>query len=163
MRATVEDVHHRDGQDVRVRAAHVAEQRQAGRLGGGVRDGQRDAQHGVGAELALVVGPVELDHGGVDLALVGGVEADDLLGDRLVDVLDSLQDALAQVARLVAVAQLDGLELAGGSAGRDRSAALCVIVEKDLDLNGGVAARVEDLASVNDVDECHGDLPFVGV
>ena len=49
------------GSSVRVRAAEVAEQRQLGRLGGGLGDGERDAEDRVGAELALVRGAVELD------------------------------------------------------------------------------------------------------
>ena len=59
VRAAVEDVHHRDGQDVRVGAADVAEERQPGRLGRGVRDGERDAEDGVGAEVLLVGRAVE--------------------------------------------------------------------------------------------------------
>ena len=54
VRAAVEDVHHRDGQHVRVRAAEVAEQRQVGRVGGGPGDRERDAEDGVGAEPGLV-------------------------------------------------------------------------------------------------------------
>ena len=38
--ATVEDVHHRHGQQVRRGAADVAEERQAGRVGGGARHGE---------------------------------------------------------------------------------------------------------------------------
>ena len=80
MRAAVEDVHHRHRQHVRVRAAEVAEQRQVGGLGGGLGDGQRDAEDGVGAERALVGGAVQVDHRLVDQPLLGGVEADQLAG-----------------------------------------------------------------------------------
>ena len=75
MRAAVEDVHHRHRQQVRVGAADVAEERQAGRLGGGLGDGERDAEDRVGAELGLVGRAVEVDHRLVDEALVVGVEA----------------------------------------------------------------------------------------
>ena len=74
--AAVEDVHHRHGQDVGVGAAEVAEQRQAGRLGSGLGHRERDAEDGVGAELALVVGAVEAEHHAVDEALLAGVVAD---------------------------------------------------------------------------------------
>ena len=115
--AAIEDVHHRPlGQDVGARAADVLEEVQAGGLGGGLGGGQGDAEDGVGAELALVGGAVELEHEAVEAALVGGVEADDLGGDDVVDVGDRLLDALAQVAALVAIAQLDGLEGTGGGA-----------------------------------------------
>ena len=95
VRAAVEDVHHRDGQHVRVRAAEVAEQRQVGGLGGGVRDGQRDAEDGVGAERGLVGGGVQVEHRLVDQALLGGVVADELRADLLDDGEDGLLDALA--------------------------------------------------------------------
>ncbi|MPM30051.1 hypothetical protein SDC9_76593 [bioreactor metagenome] len=154
--ATVEDVHHRHGKDVGRRTADVAVERQVGRLCGGVGDGQRDAEDGVGAQLALVRGAVEFEHGLVEEALLGGLEAQQLGGDLLDDVLDGLQDALAAVARIVAVTQLDGLELPGRSAGRDVGAALGVVVEDDLDLDSRVAARVENLAGVDEFDACHG-------
>ena len=54
VRAAVEDVHHRHRQQVRVRAAEVAEQRQLGGLGGGLGDRERDAEDRVGAEPGLV-------------------------------------------------------------------------------------------------------------
>ena len=61
------------------------------------------------------------------------------------DVADGLADALAEVALLVAVAQLEGLVLAGGGAGRDGGAAQVAARHGHLDLDGGVAAGVEDL------------------
>jgi hypothetical protein len=44
-------------------------------------------------------------------------------GDSALDVAHGLEDALAQVALLVAVAELDGLVLAGGGAGGHGGAA----------------------------------------
>ena len=70
MRAAVEDVHHRHRQQVRVRPAEVAVERQLGRLGRGVGDRQRDAEDRVGAELGLVGRRVEVEHDPVDRALV---------------------------------------------------------------------------------------------
>ncbi len=73
--AAVEDVHQRNRQDVAVRAAQVLEQRQVRAHCGGIGHCQRDAQDGVGAELGLVAGAVQVKHGLVDGALVGGVKA----------------------------------------------------------------------------------------
>ena len=86
--AAVHDVHHGHRQRERVDAADVLVERQLERRGGGVGGGQRDAEDGVGAELGLVRRAVELDEHAVDEALVGGVEAHDLLGDHVVDVVD---------------------------------------------------------------------------
>ena len=140
-----------------VGAADVAEQRQAGRLGGGLRRGERDAEDRVGAELGLVGGAVEVEHRLVDEALVVGVEADDRAGDRVDDAGDGLLHALAEVA-LAAVAQLDGLEGAGGGAAGHGRATERAVLEEDLHLDGGVAARVEDLAGADCSDDRHGVL-----
>ena len=66
--AAVEDVHHRHGQHVGVRAADVAVQRQLELVGRGLGDGEADAEDRVGAEPGLVVGAVEVDELGVDRA-----------------------------------------------------------------------------------------------
>ena len=73
-----------------VGAADVAVERQLDLVGGGRGDGQRHAEDGVGAEAALVVGAVEVEQDAVDLALVEGVEPDDVLGDLVVDVADGV-------------------------------------------------------------------------
>ena len=79
--------------------------------GSGLAHGHGHAEDGVGAEVVLVLGAVEVEHDLVDLSLVDGVEvlADELGGDGLVDVLDGLEDALAVPFGLVLVAELEGL------------------------------------------------------
>ena len=69
--------------------------------------------------------------------------------------VDGLLDALADVALLVAVAALDGLERAGGGAGGNGRAGDGAVVEGDLDLDGGVAAGVEDLPGADCFDAGH--------
>ena len=161
VRAAVDDVHHRHRQQVGVGAADVAEQRQAGRLGGGLGGGERDAEDRVGAELGLVGRAVEVEHRLVDEALVVGVEADDRAGDRVDDAADGLLHALAEVA-LAAVAQLDRLEGAGGGAAGHGRAAERAVLEEHLHLDGGVAARIEDLAGADCSDDRHGCAPEGG-
>jgi uncharacterized protein YqfA (UPF0365 family) len=63
-----------------------------------------------------------------------------------VHVGDGLLHALAEVARLVAVAQFDGFVLAGGGAGRNRGAADSAAGEANVDLDGRIAAGIDDLA-----------------
>ena len=154
MRAAVEDVHHRHRQDVRRLAAEVAPQRQVLLGRRGPRGGERDAEDRVRAQARLVVGAVELDQLAVEALLVERVVAGDRLGDLAVDVADGLRDALAAVG-VAAVAQLGGLELAGGGAGGDRGAPVRAGAEVDLHLDGGVAAGVKDLACVDRFDLAH--------
>jgi hypothetical protein len=149
--------HHRHRQQVRVGATDVAEERQAGGLGRGLRGGEGDTEDRVGAELGLVGRAVEVEHRLVDEALVVGVEPDDRPGDGVDHAGHGLLDALAEVA-LAAVAQLDGLEGAGGRPAGDGRATERAVLEEDLHLDGGVAARVEDLAGADCGDDRHGVL-----
>jgi hypothetical protein len=69
--------------------------------------------------------------------------------------LGGLLDALAAIARGVAVATLDRLEGTRRGARGDRGAGDGPVVERELDLHGGVATRVEDLAGANCLDAGH--------
>ena len=79
---------------------------------------------------ALFGRAVERDHRLVDGDLVLGVHAADRLEDLAVDGLDRLQHALAEIARLVAVAQLDRLVRAGRGARGHRRAAHRAVLER---------------------------------
>ena len=94
----------------------------------------------------FVFGAVDGDHGGVEEALVGGVDADELGREDGFDVVDRGENAFAEVVRLVAVAELDGFVLAGGCAGRNGGAAHGSAGEQDVGFDGGIAAGVEDFA-----------------
>ena len=63
--------------------------------------------------------PSSFDHAAVERALVGGVKPGDSLGDFAVHVGDGFENALAEIARFIAVAQLEGFVFAGGSAARE--------------------------------------------
>ena len=147
MGAAVQDVHHGHGQLVAGHAAQKAVQGHIQRDGrrAGRRDGDR--QNGVCAEVRLVLGAVGLQHGGVHGVDVGGIHAGEDLVDGGVDVLNSLADALAAETALVAVAQLEGLKLAGGRTAGGSAAANRAVGQPDLGLNSGVAAGVDDLAA----------------
>jgi hypothetical protein len=160
--AAVDDVHHRHRQHAAVHAAEVAVQRQARFFGRGAGHGHRHGQHRVGAQAALVVGAVQVDQRLVEEVLLGGVEAQHRLGDLGVDVLDGLEHALAEVARLVAVAQLDGFARAGGRARGHGRAAHGARLQQHVAFDGGVAARVQDLAA-DDVNDCAHCFSFFQV
>ena len=147
VRAAVEDVHHGDGQGLGVDAADIVIQAGAQGLSGGLGHGQGTAQDGVGAQAALVGSAVQLDHGLVDGHLVQGVHADQALSQLGVHVGHGLLHALAQVAVLVAVAQLAGLVHAGGSAGGHGGAAHGAVLQDNLHLDGGVAAGVDNFTA----------------
>ncbi|MCY1298882.1 hypothetical protein D9M70_483890 [compost metagenome] len=156
MGAAVDDVHHRNRKHVGVRAADVTVERQAGRFGGSLGDGQRHAEDGVGAEARLVRRAVEFDHGLVDLDLVLGIETADRFEDLAIDGFYGALDALAEVARTT-IAQLDSLMRTGRGARRDRRTAEASVFQVHVDLDGRVAAAVQNF-SADDVDDCSHDL-----
>ena len=119
--------------------------RHRGSLGGREADGEQ----GVGAEARLVLGAVHLDHQAVDVALRGGVDADELGSEAIVDVGHGVEHALAEVGALVAVTQLAGLVDAGRGTRGDRGAAFSAVIQADVDFDGGIAARVDDLAGAD--------------
>ena len=85
--------------------------------------------------------------------LVGRVHPVELGRDPVGDVADRRQHALAAVAGLVAVAQLDRLVGAGRRAGRHGRPPDRAVAEDDVDLDRGVAARIEDLAGIDELDD----------
>ncbi len=157
--AAVEDVHHRHRQDVRVRTADVAEQRQRRRVRRGLGHGERNAEDGVGAEPGLVRGAVKVQQRLVDQPLVVGAQPDDRGSDLVEHGLHRLVDALAAVTR-AAVAQLHRLVFTGGRARRHRGAGERAVRQGHLDLDRRVAAGIEDLAGSDLLDDGHWRSPW---
>jgi len=91
----------------------------------------------------------------IEEALIHGVEAFELGGEDGFDVFDGLEDAFAEVMAFVAVAELDGFVLAGGCAGGDGGAAEGAGFQDDVCFDGGVAARIENLAGADGNDFSH--------
>ena len=115
-------------------------------LGGGtgLGGGEGDAKDGVGAHVGLVGGAVESKHDIVDTLLVGGVHANNLGPKYVVDVLDSLKDALPKVS-IPPIPELNSLIGSSGGSRRDTSAEGGPGVEGHINLDGGIAAGVKDL------------------
>ena len=155
MRAAVEDVHHRHRQQVGVRPADVAEQRQVrpSRPRPGPRRARRRGSRWRRAWPCWAV-PSRSSIAWSTSRCSEASKPDQRRADDVEDRVDRLADALAAVA-VTAVAQLDRLERAGRGAGGHRGAADRAVVEGHLDLDGGVAARVEDLAGSYGFDRCH--------
>ena len=153
--AAVDDVEERHGKRVSVRPTDVTEEREVSRVGSSFRDREAHAENGVSTKLLLVVGAVNLDHGGVDDALLAGVETNDGRLDVLDDIGDSLLNTLAEVTLLVAISKFVGLECSGRRSRRHSRAGSGVVVEQNLNLDGWVSARVENLSGVEGNDVSH--------
>src|SRR5256885_16355047 len=76
--------------------------------------------------------------------------------EHLADVADRGEDALAAIAVLVAVPQLDRLVLAGRGPRGHCGAADGAALELAVDLDRGIAAGIEDFAGAQRCDGEHG-------
>ena len=129
------------------------------RLGrSGLRGRERAAEDGVRAEPALPGRPVQVDENAIEHRLIGRVETEERLRDLPVHIGNRGQDTLAEVRRRIAVPELDGLVLAGRRARRHCRAPEPARGEADLDLDGRIAARVENLTAVHIDDGAHSQL-----
>ncbi len=155
MRAAIDDVHHRNGQQVGVWATDITVEWQAGCFGSGLGNGERYAEDGVCAEARLVRRTIERNQRLVDVDLAFGIEAAKRIKDLSVDGLDGLFNTLAAIA-LSAIAQLDCLVSAGGCARWNGSATEGAVFEVHVDLDRGIATAIEDFACDDVGNGCHG-------
>jgi hypothetical protein len=123
--------------------------------------GQGHTEDRVRPQLRLVQGSVELQHALVDGALVQRLGPSELRGDQVVHAVARGEHALAAEPLRVAVAELEGLVLAGRRAGGDPGAAEGPILQEDVDLDGRVPSGVQDLPSMDALDEWH-DTSILG-
>lgn len=70
----------------------------------------------------------------------------------MVDILNSIEDSFTPVDALVAVPQLQSLVDPGGGAAGDGGAVERVVLRDQIDLDGGVASAVDDLARLDVLD-----------
>ena len=155
--AAIDHVHHGHRQGHRCRAAKVTVKRQARLLGRRLGHSHRYGQHGVCPEAGFVLGAIQIDQHLVDEGLLAGIQAHKGLGDFGVDVLHSLQHALAQVAALVAIAQFNGLTRAGGCATGHRGAAHDTAFQQHIALDRGIATAIDHFTANQVNDCCHLD------
>mmetsp|Transcript_35776 Transcript_35776/g.82841 ORF Transcript_35776/g.82841 Transcript_35776/m.82841 type:complete len:509 (-) Transcript_35776:20-1546(-) len=120
----------------------------------GLGHGERRAEDGVGAEVALVRGAIEIDHEVVNALLVTRILADKSRGDGVVHVPNSAKDTLTHVTGAT-VAKLSSLIDASRGTRRARGSEH-TIGSGHINLNGRVTTRVNDLTPVDGGDGGHG-------
>ncbi len=154
MHPTVDHIHHGHGQHVGVGPPDVAEQGKAELVGCCLGRGQRHPEDGVCPEPRLVGCPVGVDEGEVDPPLVEGVGSVQDVGDLSVDVGHRVGHTLAPVA-VAPVPEFHRLEGAGRRTRRHDGPSDGPRVQHHLDLDGGVAAGIQDLSADDLFDEAH--------
>jgi hypothetical protein len=147
MRAAIDDVHHRDRQEVGGDAAQVAIERSTLRCCPCAGSGHGNGEDGIGSEAALVRCTVEGDHSAIDFGLLDGIFAVQGLGNLAVDVGDRLEGAFAEIAAFVAIPQFHGFVLSGGCAGRHCRSSHTSVDQINICFHGRIPARIENLSS----------------
>src|SRR6185437_13802216 len=156
--AAIDDVHHRHRQRPRRGAADIAVERHVEGFRRSLGDRQRDAENGIGAEAALVRRAVEIDHDLVDLHLLFGGLVAYGFENFAVDGLDRVLHAFAEIAGVIAVAQLDRLMRTGRGTRRHRCPSQRAILQHDIDFDRRIAAAIENFAADDVDDGGHGSL-----
>src|SRR5262249_23044624 len=131
------------------RAAEIAVKREARGMRRRVSDGQRHTEHGVGAELALVWGAVQIEQQFINRGLFERIVTEQLGRDGLVDVAYGQQDAFAEIAGLVGVAQLQRFMRSRARAARDGRPAHAAVVENYFYFESRIPPAIENLAAQN--------------
>ena len=154
MDAAVDHVHHRHRQHARLLAAEVAEERDAGLRRRAFAAASETPRIAFAPSRPLFGVPSSSTSSRSSPAWSAASRPRDRRGDLALDVRDRRRHALAAV-RLAAVAELDRLVDAGRGARRHGGPAERAGLEPDVDLDGRVPARVEDLAGVDVGDRGH--------
>ncbi len=153
MRATVQDVHHRDGQHMGIDAADVAVERQTEtQLAAALATARLVPRMALAPNLDLLGVPSRSIMFHVNGFLIGSIPTEQGIGDLVIDVFDGFQHTFAVVACFVAVAQFQRFVNAGGGAGRNCCPPPGTIRQHHFDFHGRVAARIENfLALINSI------------
>jgi len=152
VRSTVDDVESGAWEDERrfnsCEIGEVLVQRNTFLSSTGLGDGNRNAEDGICTEFAFVGCSVEFDEEVVDFFLRSDIQArsDQLRSDDIVNIVDSLAYAFSDIGVLVTIAKFDSFVDAGGGSRRNGSAE-APFSGVDVNFDGGIASRVEDLMS----------------
>ncbi len=139
VRTAIDDVHHRHRHDRFAALADIFEKRQLLGIRSRMGRGQGNRQQRVGAEAALGLGAIQVDHDLIEAFLITGIVAQQRLPQYGIDVLDGLQHALAAIALRIPVTQLHRFARTGGSPRGHRSTTLRAVIQDDIRLDRGIA------------------------
>src|SRR5262249_29228339 len=106
-----------------------------------------------GPEVFLALRAIQLDHAAVEAGLVESVHPAEFAGERLVHVFNGFQDPFAEKDLGVAIAEFPSLVNPGARSAGNSGPAERAVDERHIDLDGRIAAGIENLPTV-DVDNC---------
>src|SRR5690554_6073479 len=158
---TVQDVHHRyrhgefAGRAVDISNVRIQRllQRNSSRLGRCKGDGQ----NGVGAQVGLVLGAVQIQHNLVQTTLIRRIFTDQCITNLAVYRINRFQDALTQITGSITITQLQRLAGTGGCTRRRTSGADGAVFQNNIGFNGRVAAGIQNLTGFDVGNLGHSD------
>ena len=157
--AAIQDVHHRNRQNLGICTADVLVQRLSVVISSSSCASQGNRQRSICTQVALERRAIEIQHNLVNLGLAGNIHADQLRSDLGVDILNSLQNSLAAETLLITITELKSFPLTGRSTRRNNCASKCTGFSGNFAFNSRVAARIENFACINTYDIRH--LKFI--
>ena len=104
VRAAIQNVHHRYRQDIGGSATQVAVQRESVLRRGGSRHCHRNGKNRISSQAALILRSIKFNHGMVDRTLFRSVHIRERVGYLAGHILDRLENALSEIARVIAIA-----------------------------------------------------------
>ena len=124
-------------------------------MGSGPGTSQGDCQNGVGPQLLLGLGSVQVDHPAVHTSLVQDRQPFDTRSDDTPDILDGPADSLPQKPARVRVPKFPDLVKTGGGSGGHGRPPQVAAPGHDIGFDGGVSPGVEDLSGPDIFDGGH--------
>src|SRR5215510_2815514 len=149
MCAAIHDIHHRNRQHAGFHASDVPEKRQTMRLRGSARDSHGDTEHRVSAKLGLVLRAVHRNHQLIDMRLQRRVLPLERRPDDVVDVVDSFEYALAEIAFLVTIAQFECFVFSGRCSRRYDRTTPHTAIQHAIDFDRWIPSRIQNLSRLN--------------
>ncbi len=147
--ATVDDVHHRNRENICVATADIAIERHVEIVGSSLGNSERNAEDSVSAEVRLSRSAVKGKHNVVYANLVKSAMAYKSVGNRAVYICNCLLHAFAHIAALVAVTEFESLVLACGCTGGNSCTTHNAAFKNYVNFYCRIATRVKNLATDN--------------
>ena len=116
-------------------------------------DGERDTEDGVGADLGLVVRTVEVQHRLVHQPLLACLIADEFRPELVDHTQYGLADALPSVASVTS--RISTASKAPVEHLREQRPALRAVIQDDFDLDGRVAAGIQNFSRADELNARH--------
>ena len=149
----IQNIHHGHRQKMCSRAPHIAVQGHGKSRRGSLGTGKRHGQHGVGAQILLVLRTVQLDKLPIDLVLIQGIGAQQRRGDLFICIPHGMLYPQPKISGLP-VPKLHRLETPRAGAGGHGGCSLItvsvpMIQNRHLCLHGRIASGIQNFPGMN--------------